>query len=498
MRQRDVLGAGLEGLVAGEAAGGAEIGQSGRQVLVGLLGAEPGEDPIAVAEVVVDAHVALVVVQRLHRVGQVVAAEPVGEGRVGQQVEQRPADRVDAIGGNGVVRERITHAQPGRRVDARGRRVVDDRRRRPGERLGEDALVHQRGRHREHRSQALVDVVALEAGEEERAIALEAAAERKAIRVLVPRTLLGAVEEVAGIEGVVAEELEGRAVEVVLAGLAADQHRRAAAAAVLGLVVVRQHLELADRVDVGQDADAAGGELVVVDTVVEPVVGVLTHPLGRYGHAAAVGHLAARALGQEAAGATGDGARAEQRQLDEVAAVQRQLGHLLGVDQLAEVGVAALKLHHGALAGDGDRIGDAGERKREVDGQRRLHFENDTGRLLGLKAAHRRRDGIAANGQLRHGEAAGVVGHHLAYRAGPLVPRRHDRAGEGCLRCIEHRAGDRAHRLSQRHRRQGHQRRDERRHAQPGLCHLRTSINSAVTPAAATPPRFLITFSRTT
>ena len=35
----------------------------------------------------------------------------------------------------------------------------------------------------------------------------------------------------------------------------------------------------------------------------------------------------------------------EQGELDEVAAVERQLGHLLGVDQLTERRIAALQLH---------------------------------------------------------------------------------------------------------------------------------------------------------
>ena len=151
MRQRHIERVGVEGLVAGEPAGGSEVGQAGRQVLVGLLEAQAAEDAVVVAEVVVDAQVALVVVQGLHRVGQVVAAEPIGEGGRGQQVEQGSADRVDAVGRNPVAGERIAGQLPGRRIDAGRRRVVDDRQRGAAERLGEDALVHQRRRHGQHR-----------------------------------------------------------------------------------------------------------------------------------------------------------------------------------------------------------------------------------------------------------------------------------------------------------------------------------------------------------
>ena len=82
VRQRDVLGASVSKVwLLANPPVRAEIRQAGRQVLVGLLEAEAAEDPVVVAEVVIDAQVALVIVQRLHRVGQVVAAEPIGEGR---------------------------------------------------------------------------------------------------------------------------------------------------------------------------------------------------------------------------------------------------------------------------------------------------------------------------------------------------------------------------------------------------------------------------------
>ena len=118
VRQRDVAGVGVERLVAGEPAGRAEVRQAGGQVLLGLFEAEAAEDPIVVAEVVIDAEVALVVVQRLDRVGQVVAAEPIGEGGHRQQVQQRLADRIDAVGRDRDCRERIADQLTGRRIHA--------------------------------------------------------------------------------------------------------------------------------------------------------------------------------------------------------------------------------------------------------------------------------------------------------------------------------------------------------------------------------------------
>jgi hypothetical protein len=87
------------------------------------------------------------------------------------------------------------------------------------ERFGEDALVHQRRRHGEQGRQALVNVVALEAGEEERLVLGDRAAQGATVGVLVPRALLGAVEEVARIQRVVAKELVEVPAERVLAAL---------------------------------------------------------------------------------------------------------------------------------------------------------------------------------------------------------------------------------------------------------------------------------------
>ena len=472
VRQRDVSCLGLERLVAREAARGPEVGQAGRQVLLRLLDAEPPEEPVVVAQVVVDAQVALVVVERLHRVRQVVAGEAIGERRHRQHVEQCLANRADAVERDGVAGERIADQLPGDRVGARGRRVVDRGRRGPGERLGEDALVHERRRHRQQRRQAFADVVALEAGEEERPITPDRAAQRPAVRVLPPGALLGAVEEIPRVERVVAEELEERALELVLARLAAHQDRRAATAAVLRLVVVRHDLELADGVDVGQDAHAACREFVVVDTVVEPVVRVLAHALCRHRHAAAIRHLTAGPLREEAARASRDRARAEQRQLDEIAAVERQLSHLLGVDDLAQRGVVALQFDLGDLAGHRHFGRQPGDLQREVERQARLDLEHDLAALLRLEAGHRRADRVGPDRQQGHRVTADAVGDDLAHGARALVARGDDHAGNCRLLGVHHGARDGAHRLREdwgrRAQGQGH---DERRNTQPRESH---------------------------
>jgi hypothetical protein len=262
-------------------------------------------------------------------------------------------------------------------------------------------------------------------------------------------------------------------VQRVLARLAAHEHRRAAATAVLRQVVVGQYLEFANGVDVRQNADAAGGELVVVDTVVQPIVGVLAHALRRHRHAAAVRHFAAGALGQEAARPPGHRAGPEQGELHEVAAVQWQLGDLLRVDQLAEVCITALQLRHGRLAGDGDRLGDCRELQCEVESQALLHFEHHFASFLRLEARHRDGDRVTANRQQRQGIPAGDVGDDLADRARAFVPRGEHRSRNTGLRGVHYSARDRSHRLGEgRGRWKRGQGQDQRRDAEPRESHF--------------------------
>src|SRR5205823_1456706 len=79
-------------------------------------------------------------------------------------------------------------------------------------------------------------------------------------------------------------------------------------AAILCRIVERHDAEFADRVHRWQQADAAGGELVVVDAVIKPVVRVFAHALCGQRHAAAVRHFAAGALVEEGGGAAARGA----------------------------------------------------------------------------------------------------------------------------------------------------------------------------------------------
>ena len=191
--------------------------------------------------------------------------------------------------------------------------------------------------------------------------------------------------------------------------------------------------------------------------------------------------FAARALGQEAARAARHGARAQKGELNEVASVQRQLGHLLRVDQLAEGRITALQLRHRRLARDGDCLGYRGELQGEIECEALLHFEHDLASFLRLEAGHRDGHGVAANRQQRHGIAAGDIGHDLADRARAFVPCRHHRSRNPSLRGVNHGAGDRSHRLGKNWRRcqHGHNQ-DQRRYAKARKSHFSPASDGCV------------------
>ena len=170
------------------------------------------------------------------------------------------------------------------------------------------------------------------------------AAERAAELVLLEVRLGAAgavVEEVVRVERVVAVELEAAAVQRVRARLDLQVDDAAERPAELGRVGAGLHLELVERVDAREDDDRLQPGLVVVDAV-EHVV-VVARPL-------AVGRERRRGAPGEAAGAVdvragdaaqdaGDGAR----QVDEVAAVERQRLDLLVGDRRAELGRGGLQ-----------------------------------------------------------------------------------------------------------------------------------------------------------
>ena len=81
-------------------------------------------------------------------------------------------------------------------------------------------------------------------------------------------------EEALGVERLVAEKFEQRAMELIPAGLGGDKNSRAGAESKFSRVIVSQNLELLNRIDGGQDTNATGGQFVVVVAIQDPVGGV--------------------------------------------------------------------------------------------------------------------------------------------------------------------------------------------------------------------------------
>src|SRR5579862_2243985 len=135
--------------------------------------------------------------------------------------------------------------------------------------------------------------------------------------------------------------------EVVTAGLGSDQDGGTRARAPFGGIVVGENLELLDGVDGWQDGDAAGGQLIVVVAVKQPIGAIGAGSAHRKREGSAGGDFAAGTSIEKAAGIGFlDGAGGQGGELDEVAAIQGKLGDLLGGDHLAQSGI-------GSFNGDG-------------------------------------------------------------------------------------------------------------------------------------------------
>src|SRR5271154_3127062 len=88
--------------------------------------------------------------------------------------------------------------------------------------------------------------------------------------------------------------------EVVGSGFRGQQNRWSCARAVFGGIVVGQNLEFLNGVDGRKNGDTAGGQLVVVDAINQPVRAVRTRTADGKRERTARGNFAARCAGEEA------------------------------------------------------------------------------------------------------------------------------------------------------------------------------------------------------
>ena len=257
---------------------------------------------------------------------------------------------------------------------------------------------------------AFAQMRALVVGEEERAIAHHGTADRAAelVAAVVGGRLVFRREVIARAERAVAEELVRRPRDRVRSRLRDHVDLAAGVPAERRVVRRRVHLELADRIDRRPHSRRVQLRIDVVHAVEQEPVEVLPGAVHRQREVAAA--RARRALGRR------DGARGEQRQLEEVPAVERQPGHLPVVDEGVQLRRVAVHRHE--RRGHVHRLQDVADLQRHAQPEFLVHRQ--------LGARHERPepalahvDAVGARRQLGDGEAAPLVGPR-----DPLVVRR--------------------------------------------------------------------------
>jgi hypothetical protein len=229
-------------------------------------------------------------------------------------------------------------------------------------------------------------------------------------------------EEIAGVECVVAQVLEGGAVQRVAARLRGDGDD-AGAAAELGGEDAGEHLELAHLLDRRGDDDRVERVLVVVDAVDQPRIRVrlvaerveVRRPARVEG--AGAGEVLVRLSRRDAGRQIHEGR--------EVAAVERQFLDRAFLDDGADFG--GIRPQQRRFGHHGRRLLDAAHLERHVDAGALIDLQDDAFADPLPEAGHADFDGVGARRQERHRVAARLVRDEAVAR--PLVHLAHGHAG---------------------------------------------------------------------
>ena len=230
---------------------------------------------------------------------------------------------------------------------------------------------------------------------------------------------------VAGIEDVVADELPDGAVKVVGAGFGEHVDDAAGDDTKLCAVDVGLNLELLHGVDDGEEAVDGAAEVGVDDAVhvVESFAVLLTEEgdLEECG----TGDGADSCVGGADTGTLrgGDGIDAGRRneQRGEVAAVERELLDLLGLDDAAKIGGGVLEHDSFLLGGDFDGLGDLAYGEGLVFGEGLVDEEDEALKLDGAEAGFGDGEVVRAGSDVEEVVVAGSVGGGAAGDAGVLI-----------------------------------------------------------------------------
>ncbi len=203
------------------------------------------------------------------------------------------------------------------------------------------------------------------------------------------------LEDVAGVEDIVAEELVGAAVELVGAGAGNDVDDTACGTAGFGGVAVGLDGDFLDAFDVGLDTDGADDALVIVDAVDDVVVEGIVLTVD--GEAAGGAPIVGAAAAGEAVTWTLVGSGNELDELDEVTAVEGEILDLLCGDGGADGGAVGLEERCLGFDGDGFRFTTGLE--TDVGAGAVTGFDGEVGGGRGFEACDLDGDGVAADGK---------------------------------------------------------------------------------------------------
>jgi hypothetical protein len=235
-------------------------------------------------------------------------------------------------------------------------------------------------------------------------------------------------EVTAGIERVVAQEFEGRAVEFIRSGTEGEVYAGGATAEFSGEGVLLD-FELLDGFDGRCEGRFTAGFGSGIDSI--KVESDLVGSLSIDGDAVALGGCSEFR-----------DARDQFCQFQEIAAIQRKFEDFAAADHLADLGIALFKDGRG---GDDGYFG-AGVAYVHSDGvcHRLADLDFEAGDFVGPEALHFRADTVNAGRHERKYVVAVVVSISRSFLASACIYQGHLGVRDNCLRGIGHLAGDTA------------------------------------------------------
>src|SRR5581483_2756328 len=262
---------------------------------------------------------------------------------------------------------------------------------------------------------------------------IDGSAETKAVLVALERRAGSRrIEEILGIELLVAEELEGRAMRIIGAGLGREIDDGAHGAAVFGGVGIGLHLELLDEIHGGLHHFGTALRTCQFDrVVVEPVDQEVV---------LSVAHAAAAEPGITGSAERLDRSSGKQRQVVIAPPVQGQFHNSLVFDDLTLAGFD--RIQQACRGGYFDVLGDTADLESEVDLGPLIDFQNHAGAGDGFEPGVLDLQPVFARQQEGGRVVAVLIGADFALGAGSNTGDGDARAGHNGAGSIDHASGN--------------------------------------------------------